>query len=252
VKPGHFIDGQWVHTAGARMMPVDDPSSGQIIAQVPAGGRAEAEHALEAARRAAKAWAEIPAGKRASYLLNVVKLLRERVDSFADTIMAEQGKPLTQARGEVMGAARQLEYHAQWAGRIEGDALNSDSPGEQILILRVPYGVVVALVPWNYPLSLTARKVAPALMAGNTVVVKPHEITPLSALRFEYRSRHSDGQRSCRPRSHAPRRRPHHSSIAGIGRQGPVHRLRGRGSRLRGRAGVLFPISQLRPGVYVE
>jgi lactaldehyde dehydrogenase/glycolaldehyde dehydrogenase len=221
VKPGHFIDGQWVHAAGGRMMTVDDPSSGQIIAQVPAGGRAEAEHALEAARRAAKAWAEIPAGKRASYLLNVVKLLRERVDSFADTIMAEQGKPLTQARGEVMGAALQLEYHAQWAGRIESDALNSDSPGEQILILRVPYGVVVALVPWNYPLSLTARKVAPALMAGNTVVVKPHEITPLSALRFEYRSRHSDGQRSCRPRSHAPRRRPHHSSIAGIGRQGP-------------------------------
>jgi lactaldehyde dehydrogenase/glycolaldehyde dehydrogenase len=184
VKLGHFIDGEWVHPAGARLMPIDDPTSGQVIAQVPAGGRPEADLALDAAGRAAKAWAQMPAVKRASYLLAVVRLLRERVDSFADTIMAEQGKPLTQARGEVLGAALQLEYHAQWAGRIEGDTLSSDNVGEQILILRVPYGVVVALVPWNYPLSLTARKVAPALMAGNTVVVKPHEITPLSALRL--------------------------------------------------------------------
>lgn len=166
MKLGHFIDGEWVHPAATRLMPVDDPTTGQIIAQIPAGGRPEAEQALDAASRATKAWARMPAVKRASYLLAVVKLLRERVDSFAETIVAEQGKPLTQARGEVLGAALQLEYHAQWAGRIEGDTLSSDNVGEQILILRIPCGVVVALVPWNYPLSLTARKIAPALVAS--------------------------------------------------------------------------------------
>ena len=88
MKLGHFIDGEWVHPAGARLMPVDDPTSGQVIAQIPAGGGPEAELALDAACRAAKAWARMPAVKRASYLLAVVQLLRERVDSFAETIMA--------------------------------------------------------------------------------------------------------------------------------------------------------------------
>lgn len=181
---GHFIGGEWIAAKQGQTIPVDNPASGEVFAHVPAGGRDEAELALDAASSAAKAWRRLPPGERASYLVRVASLLRTRVDSFAETIMAEQGKPLTQARGEVNGAALQLEYHSQWASRIEGDTIASENAGEQILILRIPYGVVVGLIPWNYPLSLTARKVAPALVAGNTVVVKPHEITPLSALRL--------------------------------------------------------------------
>ncbi|MDW6024737.1 aldehyde dehydrogenase [Mesorhizobium sp. BAC0120] len=184
MKIGHFIGGEWISAAAGRGIPVENPASGEIFAEVPAGGRAEAERALDAASAAAKAWARTPAVARAAYLQEVAGLLRERVDSFAETIMSEQGKPLTQARGEVMGTALHLDYHAQWARRIEGDTLASENSGEHILILRVPYGVVVGLIPWNYPLSLTARKVAPALIAGNTIVVKPHEVTPLSALRL--------------------------------------------------------------------
>ncbi|WP_309083964.1 aldehyde dehydrogenase [Chelativorans sp.] len=184
MKIGHFIGGEWISAAPGSGIPVENPASGEIFAEVPAGGHAEAERALDAASGAAKAWARTPPVERAAYLQKVAVLLRERVDSFAETIMAEQGKPLTQARGEVMGTAMQLDYHAQWARRIEGDTVASDNAGEHILILRVPYGVVVGLIPWNYPLSLTARKAAPALVAGNTIVVKPHEVTPLSALRL--------------------------------------------------------------------
>ncbi|MDX1422762.1 MAG: aldehyde dehydrogenase [Kiloniellales bacterium] len=184
MKLGHFIGGTWIAADPGRTLPVENPANGEIVAEVPAGRAADAEHALEAAAAAAAAWARTPPSERAAYLVKVAALLRGRVESLAETIMAEQGKPLTQARAEVQGAALQFEYHAQWARRIEGDAIASDNAGEHILILRVPYGVVVGLIPWNYPLSLTARKSAPALAAGNVIVVKPHEITPLSALRL--------------------------------------------------------------------
>ncbi|MBD9375333.1 aldehyde dehydrogenase [Rhizobium sp. ARZ01] len=184
MKIGHFIGGEWISAAGGSSIAVENPANCDVIAEVPAGGKADAEKALDAASAASRAWARTPAVERAAYLQKVAVLLRERLDSFATTIMAEQGKPLSQARGEVLGAAQQLEYHAQWARRIEGDAIASDNVGEHILILRVPYGVVVGLIPWNYPLSVTARKVAPALVAGNTIVVKPHEVTPLSAMRL--------------------------------------------------------------------
>ena len=184
IKWAHFIDGQWVESKSKNYIEVDDPATGEVFAHVPSGGDTEAEQALRAASKASPAWSRTPPIERANYLVAVAKMLRDRVDSFADTIMKEQGKPLTQARGEVLGTALQLEYHSQWARRIEGDTIVSDNAGENILIFKVPYGVVVGLIPWNYPLSLTARKVAPALMAGNTMVVKPHEITPLSALRL--------------------------------------------------------------------
>ncbi|WP_210239434.1 MULTISPECIES: aldehyde dehydrogenase [unclassified Mesorhizobium] len=184
MKPRHFIGGYWVEGSGSDRIPVDNPATGEVFESVPAGGKEEANKALDAAISAARIWTKTPAFERANYLVKVAGLLRDRVDSFAETIMQEQGKPLSQARGEVLGTALQLEYHSQWARRIEGDTIASDNPGEQILILRVPAGVVVGLIPWNYPLSLTARKVAPALIAGNTIVVKPHEITPLSALRL--------------------------------------------------------------------
>ncbi|MEP9374252.1 aldehyde dehydrogenase [Mesorhizobium sp. KR1-2] len=184
MNTGHFIAGEWCVAKPDSVIPVENPANCEIIATVPAGGRAEAERALDAASEAAKAWARTPAVERAAYVQKVATLLRERSESFAETIMAEQGKPLTQARGEVAGAAVQLEYHAQWARRIEGDTVASDNAGEHILMLRVPYGVVVGLIPWNYPLTVTARKLAPALVAGNTVVIKPHEVTPLSALRL--------------------------------------------------------------------
>lgn len=184
MKIGHFIGGAWIAARPDRRIPVENPASGEVFAHVPAGDGDDAARALDAASEAVKSWSRTPPSERAGYLIKVAAMLRERVDDFAETIMAEQGKPLSQARGEVMGAALHLEYHAQWARRIEGDTLASDNAGEQILILRVPYGVVVGLIPWNYPLSLTARKAAPALVAGNTIVIKPHEITPLSALRL--------------------------------------------------------------------
>jgi lactaldehyde dehydrogenase/glycolaldehyde dehydrogenase len=178
-----FIDGRW--TAGAASeatAEVENPADESTIAVVPRGTAEDAAAALAAARRAQPAWAALPAierGRLVGALADAVRANRERL---ARLVVAEQGKPLDQAIGEIGATETFLRYAAEMARRIEGDIFPSDSPNEEVWIRRVPHGVVVGLTAWNYPSALAARKAGPALTAGNTFVLKAHEFTPLSGL----------------------------------------------------------------------
>jgi len=178
----HFINGQWVASTGKDFIEVENPATEEIIAQVPNGTADDAERALEAARAAQPAWEALPPVERGTLLRRLAQLILENRDRLARLVVAEQGKPLAEARGEIDGTALYLTHAAEEARRITGDILPSDNADEQIWIQRAAYGVVVGLTAWNYPAALTTRKMGPALIAGNTIVIKAHEGTPLSAL----------------------------------------------------------------------
>jgi lactaldehyde dehydrogenase/glycolaldehyde dehydrogenase len=176
------INGQWVDSTGRGTIAVENPATEEIIATIPAGTEADAVRALEAAQAAQPAWAALPAVERANLLLRLADLVVRDRDVLARIITSEQGKPLRESYEELGGTETFLRWAAESARRIGGDIMPSDNVDERIEIHRVPYGVVVALTAWNFPSALVARKIGPALMAGNTVVIKPHEATPLSSL----------------------------------------------------------------------
>ncbi len=177
----HFINGQWVDSTVKEWIEVENPATGQVIASVPRGSPDDADRALVAAQAAQPGWEAMPPVERGKLLTALARLILENRDRLARLVVAEQGKPLQEARGEIEGTALYLTYAAEEARRITGDILPSDSPDEQVWIERVAHGVVVGLTAWNYPAALTARKMGPALVAGNTIVIKSHEGTPLSA-----------------------------------------------------------------------
>jgi acyl-CoA reductase-like NAD-dependent aldehyde dehydrogenase len=181
-KEQMFIDGKWVGGTGTEAISVLNPADESVVATVPKGTREEAKRALDAASRAQPGWAELPPLKRASYLLKIAQLIRENQERLAVTLTSEQGKPLFESRLEVGGSAAHFEYFAEFARRIEGDVLPSDNPSQTVMILKLPIGVVAAITPWNFPSAMVARKLAPALITGNTVVLKPSSNTPLSAV----------------------------------------------------------------------
>lgn len=181
-KYRQFVGGEWIDSTSKKFIDVENPATEEIIAKVPAGTAEDAERALEAARSAQPAWEALPPVERGELLRQLARLVAENRDRLARIVVAEQGKPFAEARGEVDGTVLYITHAAEEARRITGDILPSDEPDEQIWIQRVAHGVVVALTAWNYPLALAARKIGPALIAGNTVVVKSHEGTPLSAL----------------------------------------------------------------------
>lgn len=176
-----FIDGVWKDSRSGNASVVINPATEEEIATVPCADGEDAGEAVDAARSAQKSWSRLSSLERASYLKETVKNLKKYKADLARVIVAEQGKPYKEALGEVDGAVHLLEYSAEWALRIEGDILPSFA-NESILIKKVPHGVVLGITPWNYPLAVPARKIGPALITGNTIVLKPHEITPLSAL----------------------------------------------------------------------
>ena len=177
-----YIDGQWTSGRAAQAIEVENPANEQIIATVPEAAVEDAQHALEAAQRAQPKWAALPPIERAKLLHRLADAVLAHRDALARIVTLEQGKPLKEAIGEIGGTENFLRYAAESARRIEGDIMPSDNPDEEIWIRRVPYGVVVALTAWNYPSALAGRKIGPALIAGNTVVLKGHECTPLSGL----------------------------------------------------------------------
>lgn len=176
------IGGEWRGSSDGRTRPVLDPSTGEVFAHVPEATREDARAALEAARDAQPAWAALTGVQRAAYLSRIADLIRADAERLARIVVQEQGKPLVEACGEIGGTAGFFDYFTTFARAPVGEILPSDNPHEDIWIRSVPYGVVVGIIPWNYPAALFARKVAPALMAGNTIVVKPHEDTPVSAI----------------------------------------------------------------------
>ncbi len=177
-----FIGGEWRFDHPDTRIDVENPANEKIIATIASGTADDAAEALMAAGKAQPAWAALPAIDRGRLVSKLADLVAAQADSLARIVTAEQGKPLGQAVGEIGAAEMFLRYAAENARRIEGDILPSDNPDEEIWIRRHPYGVVVGLTAWNYPAALAARKMGPALVAGNTFVLLAHELTPLSGL----------------------------------------------------------------------
>ena len=174
----HFIDGEWVDSTVKEWIEVENPATEEIIASVPRGSDDDADRALSAAWRAQPAWEALPPIARAELLKDLARLILENRERLARSSSPSRASRLHEARGEIEGAALYLTYAAEEARRITGDIIPSDNPDEQIWIQKVAHGVVVALTAWNYPAALMCRKIGPALLAGNTVVVKSHEGTP--------------------------------------------------------------------------
>jgi len=181
-KNNAFINAEWVAADSGSRFDVLDPATGEKLTDVPNMGADEARRAIEAAQAAWPAWRGLSARQRSRLLRRWHDLILEHVEDLASILTAEQGKTLRESRGEVAYGAAYVEWFAEEAKRIEGDVLSSDSPNKRVLVLKQPIGVVAAITPWNYPSSMITRKVAPALAAGCTVVLKPAEDTPLSAL----------------------------------------------------------------------
>ena len=178
-----YADSGWSQAHGDRF-DVFDPTDERVIASIPSGNDADADEVLRSARRAQSEWARTPAAKRGAYLREMADLIDANLERLAELVCEEVGKPIEQARGEVEFAAGFLRYNAEWDRRLEGEILPGDTPGEVIHLLRAPVGVVVAICPWNFPLAVLCRKLGPALVTGNTVVIKPSEISPLATLEF--------------------------------------------------------------------
>src|SRR5919112_290247 len=180
-EPAMYIGGSWVTTDEQR--PVINPATESTIAEVPEAGAEHAEQALEAAREAQRDWARKSGPERGAVLRAVAEKIRDRREELAQLVVAEQGKTITEARGEAGDAAAGFfDYYATFERAQVGAMFAPEAANEHLMVRNVPYGVVVGIIPWNYPAALFARKVAPAIMAGNTIVIKPHEDTPLSAL----------------------------------------------------------------------
>jgi len=175
-----YIDGVWGNTA--RNFPVFNPANGEEIGQVPDGGAAEARLAIEAAHKAFPAWAGKTAFERSAILYKAHQIMLERRKDLAHLMTVEQGKPLRMSMNEVGYAADFLLFYAEEAKRIYGDVLPSARADQRFMVLRQPVGVVAAVTPWNYPISMLTRKMAPALAAGCTIVLKPAEATPMCAM----------------------------------------------------------------------
>jgi lactaldehyde dehydrogenase/glycolaldehyde dehydrogenase len=179
----NYIDGQFVAASG-EMIDVTNPATGEVISQAPETPAAQVEEAIAAAERAQKSWKKLPAIERARHLRRVAAGIRARRDELARIITEEQGKTLELATVEVDFTADYIDFTSEWARRIEGEIIPSDRPNENIFLYRQPIGVIGGILPWNFPFFLVARKMAPALVTGNSIVIKPSEETPNNAFEF--------------------------------------------------------------------
>jgi succinate-semialdehyde dehydrogenase / glutarate-semialdehyde dehydrogenase len=180
LKQSALLDGEWVDAP--KHFAVHNPASGQLLARVASHGADSARLAVEAAERALPAWRARSALDRGRLLTRWAQQLRQHASDLALLMTAEQGKPLAEAKGEVLYAASFLEWYAEEGRRVAGQTIASPDPGKRAWVWKQPVGVCAAITPWNFPLAMITRKVAPALAAGCTVVIKPAEQTPLSAL----------------------------------------------------------------------
>jgi succinate-semialdehyde dehydrogenase / glutarate-semialdehyde dehydrogenase len=177
-----FINGVWIQEGSRGTFPVTNPSNGTVVRKVADGGREEANAAIAAAAKAFPDWAAQTAHKRSALLYQAYQVLISRKDQLAELLTLEQGKPLRAATTEVQYAADFLLWFAEEAKRIYGETIPSARPDQRFLVRHEPVGVVAAVTPWNYPISMVTRKLGPALAAGCTVVLKPAEATPLCAI----------------------------------------------------------------------
>src|SRR5437588_1576998 len=174
-----FIDGKWCEADNGRTLGVINPATEEVITEVAYGGRAEARRALEAAGRALPGWMKKTAWERAKVLKKTAELMRERADAIARTLTLEQGKPLAESRAEVLHSADTFEWFGEEGKRAYGDVIPNAVPGKRHVTVKHPVGVDGAISPWNFPITLQSRKIAPALAAGCTIVSRPASQTPL-------------------------------------------------------------------------
>ncbi len=177
-----FINNEWLKSDSGETAEVISPSTEEVVGLIQNGTVTDTEKALQAADVAFKKWKKIPPRQRAEMLYKLAAEIKNNAEYLAELLVKEQGKLLKVARMEVAVAASFIEYACENARRIEGDIIPSDNPGEQIWIQKIPRGVVVAITAWNFPFALAARKLGPALVAGNTLVIKPTSETPLATL----------------------------------------------------------------------
>jgi succinate-semialdehyde dehydrogenase/glutarate-semialdehyde dehydrogenase len=177
-----LIDGHWLDADAGGTFPVTDPANGEVLARVPGMGVPETRRAIGAANAAWPAWRMRTGKERSAVMRSWFDLMNHHGEDIARLMTAEQGKPLAEARGEVAYAASFIEWFGEEAKRTYGEIVPSPTPDKRLLVIRQPVGVCAAITPWNFPAAMITRKVAPALAAGCTVVVKPAEQTPLTAL----------------------------------------------------------------------
>ncbi len=181
LKNQAYINGQWVDADSGDTFPVTNPATGELIIEVAKLGAAETARAIAAADEAMKGWKALPAKSRSRILRKWYDLMMENQEDLAIIMTAEQGKPLAESRGEVAYGAAFMEWFGEEAKRINGDVIPHPSSDQRIICIKQPVGVVAAITPWNFPNAMIARKAAPALAAGCSIVIKPASETPLSA-----------------------------------------------------------------------
>jgi succinate-semialdehyde dehydrogenase/glutarate-semialdehyde dehydrogenase len=177
-----YVDGQWIDADDASRFAVTNPANGELIAEVASLGKDETARAIDAAEAAWPAWRDKTAKERSAVLRKWYELIMANQEDLARLLSWEQGKPLTESRGEIAYGASFIEWFAEEAKRVYGDVIPHDKQGRRLVVIKQPIGVVAAITPWNFPNAMITRKAGPALAAGCTVVLKPASETPLSAL----------------------------------------------------------------------
>src|SRR5690349_13316553 len=174
-----YIDGRWCAADSGRTLGVINPATEEVLTDIAYGGRAETRRAIEAAHKALPGWMKLTAWDRAKVLKKTAELMRERADAIARTLTMEQGKPLAESKAEVLHSADTFEWFGEEGKRAYGQVIPPSAPNKVPVTLKHPVGVVAAISPWNFPVTLQARKIAPALAAGCTIVCRPASQTPL-------------------------------------------------------------------------
>ncbi|AMB76337.1 MULTISPECIES: aldehyde dehydrogenase [Pantoea] len=180
----HFINGVFVPNHNEKWIEVINPATEALLSRIPQGTRQDAADAIAAADAAQPGWEALPAVERGSWLRKIATAIRQREPELSATIVAEGGKTQGLAKTEVLFTADYLDYMSEWARRYEGEIVNSDRPNENIFVFKKAIGVTTGILPWNFPFFLIARKAAPALITGNTIAIKPSELTPNNAALF--------------------------------------------------------------------
>ncbi|PRD14360.1 aldehyde dehydrogenase [Pantoea coffeiphila] len=184
VQQQMYINGQFVENRSDRWIDVINPATEVLLSRIPEGSVEDAQRAIDAAALAQPGWEALPAVERGNWLRKIAAGVRQRAAELTATIVAEGGKTQELAETEVFFTADYLDYMAEWARRYEGEIVQSDRPQENILVFKKAIGVTTGILPWNFPFFLIARKAAPALLTGNTIVIKPSELTPNNAIIF--------------------------------------------------------------------
>ncbi|MDV2582180.1 NAD-dependent succinate-semialdehyde dehydrogenase [Alkalibacillus haloalkaliphilus] len=178
-----YINGEWVNAASGDELEVINPANGELIQKVAKGDEQDSKLAIEAADSSFKSWKSKTAQERAKYLRDAATYLKENIDQIAETVTKEMGKPFNESKGEIVLSINYFEWYAEEAKRVYGETIPASHQDKRLMVIKEPVGVTAAVTPWNFPVAMIARKIAPALAAGCPVVVKPASATPLSAIK---------------------------------------------------------------------